>query len=78
MNTLTFASSGEPSLGIEIENSDAFARCQVEKVFRAVCLRAPGNSADRSEVATITADFKASNYNMKTVFAETAVYCKGD
>jgi hypothetical protein len=70
--------SGARSLGIELENSDAFARCQVEKVFRTVCLRAPGNSADRSEVATITADFKASNYNMKTVFAETAVYCKGD
>lgn len=70
--------NGAKSLGIELENSDAFASCQVEKVFRAVCLREPGNSADRSEVAAITANFKASNYNMKTVFAETAVYCKGD
>jgi len=70
--------NGAKTLGIELANSDAFARCQVEKVFQAVCLREPGNSADHSEVSTITADFKASNYNMKTVFSETAVYCKGD
>jgi hypothetical protein len=70
--------NGAKSLGIELENSDAFARCQVEKAFRTVCLREPGNNADHNEVATISADFKASNYNMKTVFAETAVYCKGD
>ncbi len=70
--------NGAKSLGSELENSDAFARCQVEKAFRTVCLREPGNNADHNEVATISADFKASNYNMKTVFAETAVYCKGD
>lgn len=70
--------NGAKSLGVELAKSDAFARCQVEKVFRTVCLREPGNSADRGEVATITADFKAGNYNMKSVFAETAVYCKGD
>lgn len=70
--------SGAKSLGIELANSDAFARCQVKKVFRTICLRDPGNSADRAEIANITSDFKASDYNMKTAFAETAVYCKGD
>jgi len=70
--------NGAKSLGVELEHSEAFARCQVKKVFRTVCLREPGNSADRSEVANITADFKTSNYSMKTAFAETAVYCKGD
>jgi len=75
---LTGSGSGAKSLGEELAHSDAFARCQVEKAFRTVCLRKPGNSADRNEVASITADFKASNYNMKTVFAKTAVYCMGD
>ena len=70
--------NGAKSLGMELANSDAFARCQVEKVFKTVCLREPGNTADRNEVANITADFKANNYSMKTVFADTAVYCKGD
>jgi hypothetical protein len=69
---------GAKSLGVELASSEAFARCQVEKVFRTVCLREPGNSLDRARVDGITASFKADNYNMKTVFAETAVYCKGD
>jgi hypothetical protein len=69
---------GAKSLGIELASSEAFARCQVNKVFKTVCLREPGNSADRSQIDLITASFKATNYNMKTVFAETAVYCKGD
>jgi hypothetical protein len=70
--------AGAKSLGQELESSDAFAQCQVEKVFRTVCLREPGNSADRNKVDAITADFRADNYNMKTAFAETAVYCMGD
>jgi hypothetical protein len=75
---LAGSGSGAKSLGRELAASDAFAHCQVEKVFRAVCLRDPGNSADRNQVDTITADFRADNYNMKTAFAETAVYCMGD
>jgi hypothetical protein len=70
--------NGARSLGTELAASDAFASCQVKKVFRTVCLREPGDTADRNEVAAITADFRADNYNMKTVFAETAVYCMGD
>jgi len=69
--------SGAQSLGTELANSEAFARCQVTKVFRTVCLREPGNGPDRSTIDSITASFKA-DYNMKSVFAETAVYCKGD
>jgi hypothetical protein len=69
--------TGAKSLGQELAGSDAFAQCQVEKTFRAVCLRAPGNSADRAQVAQIKASFKANNYSMKEVFAETAVYCMG-
>jgi hypothetical protein len=70
--------AGAKSLGQELAASDAFAHCQAEKVFRTVCLRAPGNTADRNEVDTITADFRSDNYNMKTAFAESAVYCMGD
>jgi hypothetical protein len=70
--------NGARSMGMELAASDAFASCQVKKVFRTVCLREPGNAADRGKVAAITADFRADNYNMKTAFAETAVYCMGD
>lgn len=69
---------GAKSLGIELANSQAFARCSVEKVFKTVCLRAPGNSQDRGQIDTMVSSFKAANYNLKQVFAESAAYCKGD
>ena len=34
------------NLGEELANSDAFASCQVKKVFRAVCLREPEDADD--------------------------------
>ena len=70
--------TGAKSMGEELANSNAFAQCQVEKVFKTVCFRAPGNAADRAEVATMTNNFKTNGYRLKQVFAETAVYCMGD
>jgi hypothetical protein len=69
--------TGAKSMGQELANSNAFAQCQVEKVFKTVCFRAPGNTADRSQVATMTANFK-NGYHLKRVFAEAAAYCMGD
>jgi hypothetical protein len=69
--------AGAKSLGQEFANSDAFAQCQVEKVFRTVCFRSPSDGADRTKVNQIINAFKASNYSLKTVFAESAVYCAG-
>jgi hypothetical protein len=76
-SALPGSGSGAKSLGQELANSDAFAQCQVEKAFKQVCFRAPSNSADRTAISNITASFKANNYSMKEVFAETAVYCMG-
>ncbi len=67
--------SGAKSLGDEFGNSEVFAQCQVEKVFRAVCFRSPA-TADVSAVDQIVSHFK-SGYKLKQVFAETADYCKG-
>jgi hypothetical protein len=70
--------AGAKSLGMELAGSEAFASCQVKKVFRTVCLRDPENSADRARVNQITSDFMTTfGYQMKNVFAETAVYCMG-
>jgi hypothetical protein len=69
---------GAKSLGQELGGSDAFAQCQVEKVFRNVCFRSPSDAADRGEVQRIVGVFKNGNYSLKNVFAETAVYCRGD
>ena len=71
------AGSGAKSLGAEFGASDQFARCQVQKAFHAVCLRAPSDGADRAQAATMVNDFK-QGYSLKKVFAEAAVYCRGD
>lgn len=74
---LPASGSGAKSMGIELANSEAFASCQVKKVFKTVCLRDPIDT-DITQFETTVSSFKASNYNLKQVFAETADYCKGD
>ena len=69
--------TGAKSMGQELANSDAFASCQVKKVFRAVCLRDPENLDDRNQVGLMVNSFKGG-YNMKQTFAEAAVYCMGE
>ncbi|MGY8794966.1 MAG: hypothetical protein ACKVJN_07530 [Woeseiales bacterium] len=73
---LTGTGNGAASMGQELGNSDAFASCQVKKVFRAVCLREPEDAADRLQVSQMVTSLKAG-YRMKQTFAEAAVYCMG-
>lgn len=68
--------SGAKSMGMELAHSEAFAQCQVEKVFKNVCLRDPINAADIAELSAQTSAFQSNNYNLKRVFAASADYCK--
>jgi len=70
--------NGAKSLGQEFGASDAFASCQVEKVFRTVCLRNPQDQADRDEITTMAGSFRASGYKLKQAFTDAATYCMGD
>lgn len=77
-SSLPGSGSGAKSLGMELANSEAFARCQAKKVFKAMCLRSPVDAADRNQIDSMTTSFKANNFSMKRIFAEAAVYCMGD
>jgi len=77
-SSLTGKGTGAKSMGMELAYSKAFASCQVEKVFKQVCLRKPGDAADRSKVEAISANFATSGYQLKQVFIDTADYCKGE
>ena len=70
--------NGAKSLGQELANSNAFAQCQVDKVFKAVCLRGPTEffGADRAARNSIVTAFKTT-YNMRDVFTDVAAHCKG-
>jgi hypothetical protein len=76
--SLPGSGNGAKSLGQELESSDAFAACQVQKVFTAVCYRAPTTSQDFTQVASMKSDFKNGGYKLKQMFAEAAVYCMGN
>jgi len=75
--SLPGAGNGAKSLGAELANSRAFAKCQVQKAFKAMCFRAPDNDQDDGVVDDITGRFM-SGYQLKQVFAETAVHCMGN
>ena len=64
--------------GLGTRSSDAFAQCQVEKVFENVCLHPVGRRDDRDQITAWSTSFQANGYNLKQVFAESAVYCMGD
>jgi hypothetical protein len=66
--------SGAKSLGEELAGTNAFAQCQVKKVFRAVCLRDAADQDDLNQIGAMTSSFQG-NYNLKQVFAESAGYC---
>jgi hypothetical protein len=71
--------NGAKSLGVELANSKAFAQCQVDKAFKAICLRDPNIfSADRSARDGFVSNFTGSTYNMREVFTDVAAYCKGN
>src|SRR2546423_1566050 len=48
--TLPGSGAGAKSLGQELASSDAFAQCQVSKVFQAGCFRAPNSAADQAKI----------------------------
>lgn len=77
-STLPGSGSGASSMGMELAHSEAFAQCQVKKVFRTVCLRDPISTEDLAEVDTMVASLASGNYNLKNTFAEAAVHCSSN
>lgn len=67
---------GAASLGQELENTKAFASCQVVKVFQQVCLRTPVSQTDQTTVAAMQSSFQ-SGYDLKQVFEQSAASCAG-
>jgi hypothetical protein len=75
--SLPGSGTGAKSLGTELAHSAAFAQCQAQKVFQAVCFRAPSSQADLNQVSSMTSTFKTGGYKYKSLFSAAAVYCMG-
>ena len=77
-NSLSGSGEGAKSMGMELAHSNAFAECQVTKVFKNVCLRSPIDRSDRDQISTMVTSFASSGYKLKQVFADSAEYCMGE
>ena len=84
-SSLPGSGQGAQSLGLELESSYAFASCQVTRVFKTVCLRAPASSSvqnpssgDGAQITSMVTSFQQNNYSLRQVFAEAAAYCMGN
>jgi len=75
---LTGKGAGAKSFGEEFANSQAFAHCQVKKVFNTVCLRDAESANDLAQISSTTESFKQNAYQLKRVFAEVGEYCMGE
>ncbi len=69
--------TGAKTLGEELGNSNAFAACQVKKVFRAVCMRNPEQQSDHDYINNTMIPNFTAQYRLKTVFADAAAHCMG-
>ncbi len=69
--------NGARSMLQELAHSQAFAQCQVKKVFKAVCLREPLTAPDITKVDQMVSQFN-QDHNIKTTFATAAVHCMGE
>jgi hypothetical protein len=65
---------GAKSLGRELAHSEAFAECQVDKVFRHICFRQP-TSAERATALNAFRNSGPNGYSLRAVFVEAAVAC---
>ena len=71
---------GAKSMGQELANSEAFGKCQVEKIFKTVCFRAPGSVADHQTVKDLFTTYQNNGHHLKEVFAQAAAseVCRGE
>ncbi len=70
--------SGPKSLGLMFAQTKAFPRCMAKQVMAHVCLATDFESQIiKDKLDRLTEKFQAANFNMKSLFAETAVMCMG-
>ena len=69
--------NGLVSLGQEILSTQAFTQCQVERVYKHVCLQDPVDT-HASAIQTLANNFGTSGYDMRDIFAGVAPLCMGN
>lgn len=66
---------GARAWGKMMAESKAFSSCMAKQVYEQVCFVKPVSDAEQKLTASLSADFENNNYNMRRLFAATAVAC---
>lgn len=70
---------GPKALGVMFAQTKAFPRCIAEQVMSHVCLATSFASQEiKDKIERLSADFVANNFDLKRLFAATAVACMGE
>ncbi len=67
--------SGAEAWGKMMAESKAFSSCMAKQVYEHVCFIKPESDAAQKVTESLRADFENSDYNMRKLFASTAVAC---
>ena len=67
--------NGPKSWGQAMAETGMFPSCMAERVYKVVCLKSPDTQSAREEISSLANQFTEDNYNMKSLFINTAVTC---
>jgi hypothetical protein len=74
----TVEGEGARSLGEMFANTEAFHSCMAKQAYEKVCMKSASSSTDKSRVKELTASYKSSNFNMKSLFINASLTCLED
>jgi hypothetical protein len=69
---------GATSFGRMLADTEAFHSCMAKQAYEKVCMKKASANEDIARVARLTAAYKNSNFNMKSLFINAAIECLED
>ena len=67
--------TGPASWGQAMSDTTMFPECMAERVYETVCLTNTNTRKAQSDIKTLSSQFVKDNFNMKSLFLNTAVTC---
>lgn len=69
---------GAASFGRMLADTEAFHSCMAKQAYEKVCMKKAVAPEDLSRISRLTAAYKNSNFNMKSLFINAAIECLED
>ncbi len=69
---------GATSFGRMLADTEAFHSCMAKQAYEKVCMKKASANEDIARITRLTAAYKNSNFNMKSLFINAAIECLED